>query len=152
LEVRVSIGNAVPGTGPNSSYVSRFPLSAITSIRILAEDGDDQITLDYSQGDIPVSISVDGDDGRDRLVVNADSDFTLANDRLDVAGFSSAILSNIEDATLFGGNSDNRFDVSRWTGTAFLSGGNGRNTVVSGNDDLFTLSDRLLRRFKNGNL
>jgi len=130
----------VPGTN-----VTQFSYSFSLDRRILIQAGlgDDQITIDSG---LNVPIDVDGMGGNDLILVAADANFVLANYRLDISGRPSINLENIEYAILSGGNGDNTFDLSNWTGTADLEGFGGRNTVVSSSDRNFILSDAVLHK------
>jgi RTX calcium-binding nonapeptide repeat (4 copies)/FG-GAP-like repeat/FG-GAP repeat len=113
--------------------------------QLFGEEGDDQLfggegpdilrggdNDDLMQGDEgdDTFIGGNGNDrmfgggGVDRLFESGDVHFSLTNSSLE--GLGSDSLSGIETAFLNGGTSDNAFNVSAWTGTAYLNaeGGN----------------------------
>jgi len=130
----------VPGTNV-TEYSYTFSLDR--RILIQAGLGDDQITIDSG---LNVPIDLDGMGGRDLILLAADANFVLANYRLDISNRPSINLENMEYAILSGGNGDNTFDLTNWTGTADLQGFGGRNTVVSSSDRNFILSDAVLHK------
>src|SRR6185503_13093653 len=67
-------------------------------------------------------------------------------------GGASLTLKRLEIANLSGGNSDNRFTVSEWSGTGTLDGAGGGDTVAAANDADFTLTDSSLARTGFGTL
>ncbi|MDP2989064.1 MAG: calcium-binding protein, partial [Kiritimatiellota bacterium] len=83
--------------------------------------------------------TIDGAGGTDTIVSSNDSDFVLTDALLTRSTGSVFTLSNIENASLTGGNGDNLLDASAFTaGNVTLSGGNGNDTLLggSGNDTL----------------
>lgn len=77
FEVRVDIGDDVPGIGPTDAFVSNFAVADVTSISILGYNGNDTIALGT---DLGVAVQVDGGFGlsteTDRLFI----DGTTADD------------------------------------------------------------------------
>ncbi len=67
LDVSVTIGNPVPGTGPNSTYSTSFIASSVKRINVNAGDGDDIIDLNSLPA---ITVNVDGGTGNNRLRVN----------------------------------------------------------------------------------
>src|SRR5262249_13861560 len=66
IVVTVAIGNAVPGTGPASTLVSRYAVADVHSIVARLGNGNDVVRLGATPPGI--SITVDLGDGVDRLV------------------------------------------------------------------------------------
>ena len=67
----------------------------------------------------------------DTLLAQGNGAITLTNGSLAIAGRPTLTLAAIEAAYLAGGNSDNSFTVSGWTGTGSISGGAGINSVTA---------------------
>jgi hypothetical protein len=59
-------------------------------------------------------------------------------------------LTNVTEAELTGGQSDNTFTVSGWTGNATLEGEDGYDTLISENDADFVLTQTQLSRSTGG--
>ena len=78
--------------------------------------------------------SINGGDGIDTLRESADVDFILTDTSL--SGNGSDSLKNIERVVLSGRNSANKIDASAFTGTTYLYGRGGNDTLLggSGND------------------
>ncbi|MFB3079655.1 MAG: calcium-binding protein, partial [Lysobacterales bacterium] len=109
---------------------------------IVGEAGDD--TLDGQAGDDLISggpgvNTLDGGADTDTLFEFADLDFTLPNSTLTI-GPDVSSLSNFEDISLTGGESDNILDASTYTLTGvILDGDEGDDTLIgTANDDLLT--------------
>jgi Ca2+-binding RTX toxin-like protein len=96
--------------------------------------------------------TMDGLTGTDTIVAAEDADFTLGDSELAVSGGATLTLKRLEIANLTGGNSDNRFTVSGWSGTGTLDGASGTDTVAASNDANFTLADGSLARSDLGTL
>ena len=88
--------------------------------------------------------------GNDIVSVTVDADVTLADGNLRTTNGGSFALQNITKASVTGLTLDNTFDVSYWSGTATLTGGTGRDRILSVNDANFDLSDNLLTRSTGG--
>lgn len=93
---------------------------------------------------------LDGGSGSDTVLSSGDFDYTLSNWNLTRSDGASFNLTSIEQASLSGGTGDSTFDVTRWTGTATLSGGGGLDTVRAQNDADFLLTDTALTRSSGG--
>jgi Ca2+-binding RTX toxin-like protein len=94
--------------------------------------------------------SLDGGGGTgDRLIETGDVDFTLGASLL--TGLGSDALTGIEQVSLSGGDSDNRFNVSGWILPGVtLNGGAGTDRVLSANDANMTLTNVALSRTTGG--
>ncbi len=99
---------------------------------------------DYFESDLGDD-TLFGEDGNDLLVQVVDADQTLTQTSLTGLG-SDTLDGKIERVFLFGGASNNAFDVTGWTGIAHLDGGGGTDRVVSSNDADFLLADWSLTR------
>src|SRR5262249_17047618 len=75
-----------------------------------------------------------GGSGSDRLIEQADANFTLTNTGL--VGLGTDVLSGIDQAVLTGGAGNNRIICAAFTGSVTLKGGPGDDSLVgtSGND------------------
>ncbi|QDU28395.1 Bifunctional hemolysin/adenylate cyclase precursor [Anatilimnocola aggregata] len=82
-----------------------------------------------------------GAGGSDMLVVIKDTNFTLGSTYLTASDGLNMVLATMEIANLIGGESNNTFDVSGWTGTGAVVGGGGTNTVAATRNGNFTLTD-----------
>src|SRR5262249_32896621 len=91
--------------------------------------------------------SLAGGSGTDNLIATNDADFTVTNSLLQRSGRGNVNLASMENFNLTGGNSNNNFDVSGWSGTGSLTGGGGTDTVQATNDVNFTIIDTRLTRF-----
>ncbi|KYC36879.1 hypothetical protein WA1_45295 [Scytonema hofmannii PCC 7110] len=111
--------------GGNSN--NTIDASAFTLGRVWLSGGGGNDVIKGSAGDD----TLDGGDGIDTVSETADVNFTLTNTQL--IGISADTLSNIEQVTLVGGNSDNIINASTFTlGNVSLSGGAGNDTVSGG--------------------
>ena len=84
--------------------------------------------------------SITGSSGTDQIVAVRDTDMTLTNTSLVMAGFGTLALNAIEKATLTGGDSANVLCADAFTlGAVTLQGGNGDDVLIGGskNDSLF---------------
>lgn len=93
--------------------------------------------------------TLNGAGGVDSVNATNAGDFTLGLESeigffLDRTNRGLMVLAGIEQANLFGDANANRFTVSGWTASAFLSGGGGFNEVVCTDDANFTLSNTSL--------
>ena len=120
------------GAGANLMDAATFT----GNVTLLGGDGAD--TLRGGLG----NDSLDGQGGVDRLEQTADVNFTLATNSL--AGMGFDFLSNIEEASLAGGASDNIFGVSGWNTVATLNGAAGNDRVVKTADVSYALTNALL--------
>lgn len=95
----------------------------------------------------PGNNMLDGGGGVNEVDEAGDGAFTLANTSLtlDAASPTHDTLAHIQDARLTGGPNDDSFDLSGWTGSGFVSGGGGSNTVSKSGDVNYTLSDTRLK-------
>jgi hypothetical protein len=82
-----------------------------------------------------------GGGGTDTVLAVKDANFTLTNSALTVSDGTSWTLSSIGIARLFGGTSNNTFDISGWSGTGSLTGNGGSDTVIATKDANFTISN-----------
>jgi hypothetical protein len=89
---------------------------------------------------------VHGDLGIDVITANNDVNFALGNAYLKRTGIADLILSGLENAKLTGGNRDNTFTVTDWTGGGLIDGEDGDDSIVASNDTDFLLSDIALTR------
>jgi hypothetical protein len=88
--------------------------------------------------------SLTGVGGTNTVTAANDRDYTLTNTSLGRATLPALALTGIQVANLSGGNANNTFTISGWTGTGSLNGGGGTDTVVAAKDQNFTLSDTAL--------
>ena len=78
--------------------------------------------------------TLSGGDGTDTIVESGDTDFTI--DVSSLTGVGNDEFSDIEQASLTGGDSANTIDASLFTGSVTVSAGAGNDTVIgSDNDD-----------------
>lgn len=85
-----------------------------------------------------------GGGGTDVAVGARDTDFTLSATTLTGADGSVDTLSTMESVNLVGGNSNNVFTINGWTGTGWLVGGGGSDTINATANLNFTLGDTAL--------
>ncbi|MEB3215486.1 MAG: calcium-binding protein [Nostocales cyanobacterium 94392] len=83
--------------------------------------------------------SIDGGDGIDTLRETADTDFILSDATLESTATGTDAFTNIERVALTGGDGANAINASTYSGSAFLYGGAGDDTLIggSGNDNLY---------------
>jgi Ca2+-binding RTX toxin-like protein len=84
--------------------------------------------------------TINGSTGTDQIVVARNTNMTLTNTALALAGFGTLTLSAVETAKLTGGDSANRLNASAFTlGPVTLEGGNGDDVLIGGSgiDSLF---------------
>jgi Ca2+-binding RTX toxin-like protein len=105
-------------------------------------------TLDNVITGGPGSDTINGRAGIDTLVEERDVDFVLTNTSLGIiAPAETDTLTEIERVELTGGQGNNRFEVSGWTGgPVSIDGRAGTDTILSTNDASFTLTDTQLLR------
>jgi ELWxxDGT repeat protein len=117
----------------NTLKVGALPTITLTSI--------DNATINGGTGDNKVIFSnftwtgnkvFNGSTGNDRVQITRDTDFTIANTSLRAGNFTVS-LSGVEAFTAVGGNAVNKFDISGWTGSGQIGGGN---PVASGSDKI----------------
>jgi hypothetical protein len=117
-----------------------FMLSGIDQANLTGGDSDNSFTVTGFTGDATLT----GGGGDDEVIATSDADFTLGDAELDISTGGTFTLSGIDEANLTGGESDNNFTVSGWTGEATLTGGGGNDTVTATRDSNFNLADNLL--------
>lgn len=113
----------------------------------------DQVSLTGANGNDVFNISgwhgnttiLQGGLGTDRIVDAANADFTLDSTKLSATGRADVYLYGFEKASLTGGASGNRFDISTWTGSATVAGGGGVDTVVARANSMTLTNTRLTR-------
>jgi hypothetical protein len=115
--------------------------SYLADLHILGGDGNDVLlggagtdTIDGGAGDDSPgggtgSDVLIGGAGTDVVAATADANFTLTDTQLVITGQGTDSLSEIEEAQLTGGASDNTFDATGFSGSVTLSG--------EGGDDVF---------------
>ncbi|MFO0935251.1 MAG: VCBS repeat-containing protein [Gemmataceae bacterium] len=100
------------------------------------------LTFDFTKGNpIPVNgASFTGGVGIDKIVVTANTNFTLSDAQLDLGALGKITLSGVDAATLTGGAGDNIFTLNGWSGAATLDGVLGTDTLNFTQDSNITLS------------
>src|SRR5262249_30191326 len=84
---------------------------------------------------------VDGGPGLDTVVAAVNANATLTNGSLFAdGGAQSSRLSGIEAAVLLGGDGDNTFDASAFTGAVHFSAGGGVNTILGAQTNVISES------------
>ncbi|MDB5337293.1 MAG: hypothetical protein JWN70_2912, partial [Planctomycetaceae bacterium] len=73
--------------------------------------------------------TIDGGDGTDVVVEARDANFTITDATLVIGAEGTDTLTSIEEASLTGGASDNRFNIGAFSGKTTLVGGRGSDTV-----------------------
>lgn len=86
------------------------------------------------------NLTVSGGDNFDTIIAQHDSNFTLTNTSLAIFGLPTWSISGLESAHLHGGDSDNLFTVSGWTGNGVVIGNGGSDTIVATRNADFTLA------------
>ncbi|MFO0879070.1 MAG: trypsin-like serine protease [Gemmataceae bacterium] len=127
------------------------PLASVRSLTLRGSDDAEIFLLDQDLG-VPVAIQgrgfhdtaylsgkpraaalrqlrFDGGAGRDTLVVQADTHFTLAAQQVLAEQFAQITLASVEVAQLRGGPSANHFTLTGWRGQAYLDGAGGPDTL-----------------------
>ena len=94
---------------------------------LLGQFGDDQLTGGAGDDEIQ------GNGGNNTLVETADFDFALAPNQL--TGNGTDTLSDIQQAQLTGGPSNNTIDASAFTGSTTLLGLGGNDTILGGSNN-----------------
>jgi uncharacterized delta-60 repeat protein len=94
----------------------------------------------FSVADWTGNLTVAGGDDFDTIIVQHDANFTLTNTSLAIAGLPTWSISGLESAHLHGGDSDNLFTVSGWTGNGLVFGNGGTDTIVATRNADFTLA------------
>jgi hypothetical protein len=117
------------------------PLTSIETLRLIGGGGNDTFDLTgWSK-----ALVLDGGGGTDTVIAANDIDYTLTDTTLQRTGLPVISQTSIENAQLTGGVNGNQFNVSRWTKTATLVGGDGIDTlVVIDNASTLTLSNTTL--------
>lgn len=111
-------------------------LSGIGIANLTGGSGNNAFTVNAWNG----SGTINGSSGTDQIIVTRDTNMTLTNTSLALAGFGTLTLSAIESAKLTGGDSANRLNASAFTlGPVTLEGGAGDDVLIggSGSDSLF---------------
>lgn len=110
---------------------------------IHGDEGDDQIEADQPNVSLIIggrgNDNVYGGDGFDVLLQTVDAPQTLTNTTLIGQGFDR--WQNIEQIRLTGGAGDNTFDVSNFSGIAFMDGQGGNDRITTAGDVDATLYD-----------
>ncbi len=85
-----------------------------------------------------------GGGGGDTIIAVKNNNFTLTNSLLQATDGVNVSLTGFTKATLTGGDGNNSFEISTWTGAATLTGGNGTDTITATRDIDMTLSSKSL--------
>lgn len=105
------------------------------------KSGDDHLDGGAGNDDL------NGGDGTDTITEKANTHFSLTNRLLQRGTGETDVLDNIEVANLTGGAGANRFNLSGWTGSGSVHGGDGTpsgqatDTLIMAADANYTLSD-----------
>ena len=144
----VDIGNDVLGTGATDEFVSRFTPGQVTSVRILADSGDDTINIgsglavpvniNGGQGADTISVAdavggpvtVDAGDGDD--TVSGASNVTAGNGNDTVSGASTVTAGSGDDTVTGTLGADN---LNGAAGSDVLTGLGGNDTLAGGTED-----------------
>ena len=150
LRVVVDLGTHVPGSGLlNTAFIRSFPLSSINSVTVMGHDGtpspgadgDDEVTLDFSNGNwVPVGgVTVDGGMGTNKLLIKGPLDaspgYTISDSQVSIGTTFSAVgYSNIAEMTVIAApNSVSNTMLVTGTDAAMtnlnLAGANGPDTI-----------------------
>ena len=113
-------GNVTLDGGPGNDLLIAGP----GNNSLLGGPGDDTLSSGLGNN------TLDGGPGNNLLVASADANITLSDSLLTGAGTDT--LSNIQRASLTGGNSGNVLDASAFSGPVTLIGGPGNDTLVGG--------------------
>jgi uncharacterized protein (DUF2141 family) len=104
-------------------------LAGITGAALTGGTGNNSFNLSGWSG----SGTINGSTGTDAIVVVRDTNMTLTNTSLALAGLPTITLAAVESANLSGGDSANRLNASAFTlGTVTLQGGNGDDVLIGG--------------------
>ncbi len=95
---------------------------------------------------------IDGGGNKDTITEVNDFHYVLADTKLSRSGGGDMNLTAVEHAILTGGDSNNGFVVTDWTGTGIISGDDGWNAITASNDSDFTVTDGKLSRTGHGDL
>ncbi|MCK4660995.1 MAG: hypothetical protein KAV82_15850, partial [Phycisphaerae bacterium] len=82
------------------------------------------------------AFTYDGGTGTDRLVADADVDWTLGPDKISTPVGGGMLLQNVSDAEIFGGESGNLIAVSGWAGSVTIDGRGGSDQITVHAGDL----------------
>ncbi len=124
------------GSGPIADY--RVPAATLKQIIVNAGGGDDQLFVDFQNGNpIPAgNVRYIGGAGNDTISVIRDTDFTLSDTALSIATIGTIELDAVEIANLTAGSSANVFTVTTWSGIANIIASGGTDTLnVTKNND-----------------
>ena len=148
----IDTGSYDVGNGADTVVLAAtaFASVGLRGLTVTTGAGDDVLLLETSRFVLPEALFAnarfDGGSGTDRVVASGNVNFTLSDYALTSSAAGSVLLENtVEAAQLTGGASDNRFDVSNFTGSVTLNGAAGSDTVSEGgNLTRFALSDTRL--------
>ncbi|MEX0676450.1 MAG: ubiquitin-activating E1 FCCH domain-containing protein [Pirellulales bacterium] len=119
--------------------LATFQLSTIQQILVNALRGDDNLTVDFNNGNpIPLDgLVYNGGTGADQVSVVGDANYTLTNSSLTRSAGGTIDLVNVQIASLTGGAGANRFTVESWNGSLVsLAGLAGNDSYIIGSGDL----------------
>jgi len=143
------------GDRVNLSAVTRSAFGGLGSIRVLGEDGDDELTgsaladrldggpgVDQLRGGDgadrlmpgPGGGSVVGGEGRDRVIMSGGGHWTINDEHVVriTPDASETTLQGVELASLTGGSGDDAISASTFSGSVTLMGGRGDDLLQSG--------------------
>lgn len=144
--LQYQLNGAAFTTDLNSSLpgVQSLSLTAISRIDVTLGGGSDVLDVDASSNSNlvppPAGITFTADDGSDTLVFMQDANMTLTTTSLTTSTGGVVNFTNLEQAKLTGGNSNNSINASPTLASAFagkttLDGGAGDDTITGGSGD-----------------
>lgn len=90
------------------------------------------------------NLTVAGGGDFDAIIAQQDASFTLTNTSLAISGLPTWSISDLESALLNGGEGDNTFTISGWSGNGLVAGNGGIDTVGATRNADFTLTNTSL--------
>jgi len=121
-------GGELTITGDSMETITTDP-AAVSSVRINFGNDADRLTIGDTTGFDLDKLTVNGGGGNDTIAIARNADMTLTDTALTV-GSDVITLDSIEIAHLTGGDGDNVFTLSDWTGPANIDGAAGTGDQV----------------------
>jgi hypothetical protein len=126
-------------TGSNLALdgTDRYHLADVNRISLVGTQADTNFVIDGWAGDL----AVHGGKGTDTVSVVGDANFSLTGGAINLGTGKTVNLYGVENAKLYGGAGDNRFEVIDWAGGVTIYGGGGQDVVTTVVAKNVTLTD-----------
>lgn len=133
-------GSAIQFDAGAGAAQQDISLSSIPAVFVTTDEGNDQVTIDYSGGGPPVGrqLFIDAGTGRDLISTTSDSNLRVTDSQLTIGSVDAVAIVNFEQASLTGGAGDNNLNALDFDGQVTLNGLGGNDTLVgsAGSDQL----------------